>query len=282
MRCREGHNTSRSRIAFRLALKCLRFAFVFLAVLEAVSSRAQMIPATLPTITSAPSGILFNRFTATNWNPGRVPTTTDDVGIGSSGIGQIIGQQTVARTVTLGVAASGTTPYSPGELQVSGSGGVLNISPPGTTNPGLQLLSGSTLQVMNGGVVNINLSGSAIDNFGTINIGTGEAGGTINATTIRNENGGNIDFNLTDTTTLSANIITQVSAAGTITKEGSGTAVLNGGISSGSSLSISGGTVVLGNVGTFNTLAFVNGSSSVLKIAGGTTNTSFPSILLAT
>ena len=162
MRCREGHNTSRSRISFRLSLKRVKFIFVFLAGLEAISSRAQMTPATPPTITSVPSGIAFDWFSATNWNPGRVPATTDDVGIGSSGIGQIIGQQAVARTVTLGVAASGATPYSPGELQVSGSNGVLNITPPGTTNPGLQLLSGSTLQVLNGGVVNVNLSGSVI------------------------------------------------------------------------------------------------------------------------
>jgi hypothetical protein len=117
MRCRGGHNASKSRISFRLSLKLLKFTIVFVAGLEAVSCLAQMTPATPPTITSVPAGIAFNWFTATNWNIGRVPATTDDVGIGSSGIAQIAGQQAVARTVTLGVAASEITPYSPGELQ---------------------------------------------------------------------------------------------------------------------------------------------------------------------
>jgi autotransporter-associated beta strand protein len=63
---------------------------------------------------------------------------------------------------------------------------------------------------------------STIQNFAQINIGTGGLGGTLNAATIQNN--GTITFNLTDTTTLNA----AISGSGSITKLGSGTAILTG------------------------------------------------------
>jgi autotransporter-associated beta strand protein len=95
--------------------------------------------------------------------------------------------------------------------QISVQNGELDVSGGGTVSLG-------SLAIGSGGLVSI----------GTSAAGTSAAAGTLIFTTpaaqIQIGVGGNLDFNLTDTTTLSANI----TGAGTITKRGSGTATLSG------------------------------------------------------
>jgi hypothetical protein len=137
---------------------------------------------------STPSNDWFN---PENWDQDAVPLPGDDVGIGHGGTAQIGAELTgTAHTVTLGAVNDGV--YSPGVLDVDGT---LNITPTvRTANPGLQILSGSTLNIT-GGTVNVGTF--TVDNFGTINVGADETGGTLIAGTVHNENIGTINGGLT-------------------------------------------------------------------------------------
>ena len=189
---RRDDKTSAARHRLGLSCEWLKFAAAFVTALGAVKGVAQTTPSTIPNKTWA-SDATSSWFTAENWNPGVVPTPADDVGVGSGGIAQIAGEgAAVARTVTLGVVNAGM--YAPGQLEVLG--GTLTITPPpGTLNPGLQILSGSVLTIEEQGVVN--LGTFTVENFGQINIGAVESQGTLNAGTVINRNSGEISGGLT-------------------------------------------------------------------------------------
>src|ERR1700760_3312058 len=141
---RRDDKTSSARHRLGLSCEWLKFAAAFVTALGAINGGAQTTPSTIPNKTWA-SDATSSWFTAGNWNPGIVPTMADDVGVGSGGTAQITEEgAAVARTVTLGVVNAGV--YAPGQLEVLG--GTLTITPPpGTLNPGLQILSGSVLTI---------------------------------------------------------------------------------------------------------------------------------------
>jgi autotransporter-associated beta strand protein len=157
---------------------------LFLLVLGLLNGRAQMTPSTPPNKVWAPRGGSEDWFSPTNWTPVVAPTITDDVGIGGGGPAQInpTGDDgpAVARTVTLGVNSNGL--YSAGELDVAAT---LNITPgAGIDSDGLQVLLRSSLQIEEGGTVN--LGTSVVENYGTINIqvdSTLTAGAVLNRST---------------------------------------------------------------------------------------------------
>ena len=122
--------------------------------------------------------------------------------------------------------------------------------------------------------------------LGTLAIGTGGLAGIFNAPSILNN--GVMNFNFTDTSTLTA----QVSGTGNLTKLGTGTLFLTGNNTYSGQTMISGGTIQLGNGGTTGsitsnvadngTLAFdrsnvlsfggvISGTGSVQQIGTGTT-----------
>jgi hypothetical protein len=193
-RCDFTRDDKTSAARDRLGLGCewLKWTAALVTALGAVKGGAQTTPSTIPNQTWA-SNATSSWFTAENWNPGVVPTTANDVGVGSGGTAQIAEEgAAVARTVTLGVVNAGV--YAPGQLEVIG--GTLTITPPpGTLNPGLQVLSGSTLTIEEEGAVN--LGTFTVENFGQINIGADGSGGTLNAGTVTNRNSGSISGGLT-------------------------------------------------------------------------------------
>jgi hypothetical protein len=176
-----------------LSLKWLAWTSVLIAALGAVRGNAQTTPSTPPTnrwVSAEPS----SWFNAENWSRVAVPSDADDVGIGSVETAEIPANDTpaTARTVTLGVVIEGT--YSRGELDVIE--GTLNITPLiGTVNPGLQVLAGSTLTIGEGGTVK--LGAFTVENFGQINVGADESGGTLIAGTVINHTTGDINGGLT-------------------------------------------------------------------------------------
>ncbi|HEY6840954.1 MAG TPA: hypothetical protein VI114_07020, partial [Chthoniobacterales bacterium] len=165
---------------------------IVLMALGALGARAQTTPPVLPNKLWSPPNPAETRnwLIDRNWTPGGIPTNTDDVGIGQVGpaAAQITFEQAaVARNVTLGVTTEGG--YTPGELDVTG--GTLTVTPlAGTGSSVLQVLSGSTLQIIDGGFVN--LGGLAVDNFGRINIGSDFSFGTLTAGRVDNEKTGTI------------------------------------------------------------------------------------------
>jgi autotransporter-associated beta strand protein len=212
----------------RLSIEWLPWTILFLLGLGAASGDAQMTPSTPPTNVWAPEES-NDWFLPGNWSAGEVPTPADDVGIGAGGPAVIGGDEdaATAHTVTLGVVTEG---YAAGELDVTG--GTLNITPTaGTVNPGLQILSGSTLDISEEGTVNV--GAFTVDNFGTIDLGAEEFEG-LNAGTIRNENTGLIEgvgltfggavtvvnAGVISSQTLGGNAITVFGGPGTITNSG--------------------------------------------------------------
>jgi autotransporter-associated beta strand protein len=107
------------------------------------------------------------------------------------------------------------------------------------------------LDVRNGGTVSF--GSLTIGAGGLVSIGTGAAAGTLVLTNPANPiqigAGGNLEFNLTDTTTLSSNI----TGAGTITKLGSGIAILSGNNSYTGGTNIQAGTLVGASSTAFGT-----------------------------
>jgi autotransporter-associated beta strand protein len=198
---------------------------VLLLVLGAANGLAQTTPSTPPTKLWAPAVESNTWFDMGNWNPAGIPIATDDVGIGAGGAAQILGEQlAVARTVTLGLNQG---VYSPGKLDVFG--GALTITPPaGTTNPSLQVLSGSILQIQEGGVVNV---GTSLENYGTINIGTFGDGGTLTAGAVLNRSTGVIDGGL----------VFEAPTGGTVTNAGQISGLTFSGVSEGTAITVTDG-----------------------------------------
>ena len=207
--------------------------------------------------------------------------------------------------VSLDVIQGSLVVQNGGTLTTFGSG-VGRIAgataPPGATAAGLVTVSGSGSSWIENGalVIGSQSSGSAViadgasfqgaqsvtvGTLGQLNIGTGGLGGTFNAPGITNN--GVINFNFTDSTTLSA----QVSGSGQIAKLGSGTLILTGNNTYSGGTTISAGTLQLGNGGTTGSvtgnviddgiLAFdrsdsvtfggvISGTGSVVKLGTGT------------
>jgi hypothetical protein len=226
---------------------------VFLLALGVANGVAQTTPTTPPTKIFVADDT-NSWFDAGNWSQGTIPVATDDVGIGAGGPAQITaGQagagQAAARTVTLGLLNEG---YSPGELDVFG--GELTITPPvGTTNPGLQILSGSTLQIQNGATVN--LGTALVENYGIINIGTFEEGGTLTAGTVLNRSTGVINGGL------EFDVVT----GGTVTNAGQISGLTFSGISEGAAILVTAGP---GNI-TNTSSGKISGSDGIDLEAGG-------------
>ena len=107
------------------------------------------------------------------------------------------------------------------------------------------------LDVRNGGTVS--LGSLNIGAGGLVSIGTGGLSGTLNLTgntkSIQIGAGGNLSFNLTDTTTLGANL----TGAGTISKLGTGTATLTGNNSYSGGTNLLVGTLVAASSTAFGT-----------------------------
>jgi hypothetical protein len=221
---------------------------VVVIVLGAANGRAQTTPSTPPTKTWAPDGSNdWFGFEGGNWNPVGVPAPADDVGIGPGGPAVIIGGEATAHTVTLGVVTEG---YSFGQLNVSEEG-LLTITPTGTANPGLQVLSESTLQIQGG---TVNLGTSTVDNFGLINIGTDGDGGTLTAGRVNNEETGTIEGGLTF----------GAATGGTVVNAGKISGLVFSGVTTGSGIVVFNGPGTITNSGTisgFDGIDLENGGS---------------------
>lgn len=224
------------------------------------------------------NGGVGNWFVHANWGDDNFPTANDSASFEVGGTALVQRSGATAATLSLRPATG-----NPAEVLVSGQGASLSVVGPASseTTPPILLESASpiddtdqpataTLQIQNGGAVSAQMID--IESGGILNIGAGGTGGTVDAASILNN--GTITFNLTDTTTVDANII----AAGTIIKEGVGTAVLNASVAA-SSIQITGGTLTLANIGTLATPVTVTGPSSIFKILGGTSN-AFPITIL--
>jgi hypothetical protein len=213
---------------------------IFVMALGAASGIAQMTPSTPPTKTWAPDDT-NNWLNPGNWTPVGVPAPTDDVGIAGIGEGAAqltLGQAANAQTVTLGVVTEG---YTPGELDVTGA--ILNITPPTVTpNPGLQVLSGSTLQITGGGVVNVGLF--TVDNFGTINIGADGTGGGLLAGTFINH----------PTGVIAGGVLLEALSGGTVDNAGQ----ISGLAEEGDGIVVTSGPGIITNSGTITGLSAID------------------------
>jgi autotransporter-associated beta strand protein len=224
---------------------------IVLMALGALGARAQTTPPVLPNKLWSPPNPAETRnwLIDRNWTPGGIPTNTDDVGIGQVGpaAAQITFEQAaVARNVTLGVTTEGG--YTPGELDVAG--GTLTVTPlAGTGSSVLQVLSGSTLQILDGGFVN--LGGFAVDNFGHINIGPNGSFGTLTAGRVDNEKTGTITGGLEfDSPTggtvvnagqISGRVFSGVTGTGILVTEGPGNIINTGTISGDNAIELDNG-----------------------------------------
>jgi autotransporter-associated beta strand protein len=266
---------------------------IVLMTLGALDARTQTTPPILPNKIWSPPDPAETRnwLNAGNWTPNGIPINTDDVGIGQVGsaAAQITFQQAaVAGNVTLGVLTEAG--YSPGELDVDG--GTLTVAPlAGTGSSVLQVLSGSTLQILDGGLVN--LGGFAIDNFGQINIGPNESFGTLIAGRVDNEKtgiiSGGLEFDsvaggtVVNAGQISGRVFSGVTGTGIVVTEGPGNIVNTGTISGSNAIELdNGGSVVnSGSVtGTQNGeegggvgIEFNNGGSVVNNAGGKITGT---------
>lgn len=171
----------------------------------------------------------------------------------------------------------------PGQVIVNGANASITLGGNNLASgeESLEISTGS-LTVENGGTVNT--QGVLIAGAGQLDIGTGGTAGTFNATAITNN--GAINFNFTDSTTLSASI----SGTGTVTKLGAGTLTLSGDNTYSGGTTISGGTVIansadalgsgpvvinngatLDNFGTISaSIASTAGGANLINESGGT------------
>ena len=90
-------------IGLGISCEWLKFTAAFVTALGRSKGGAQTTPSTISNKTWA-SDAPSSWFTAENWNPGIVPTTADDVGVGSVSTAQIAEE---GAAVTLGVVNIG-------------------------------------------------------------------------------------------------------------------------------------------------------------------------------
>ena len=243
-----GDKTSAARHRLGLSCEWLKWTAALVTALGPLKSGAQTTPSTIPNKTWA-SEVVSSWFTAANWNPNGVPAAADDVGIGSGSTALIEDEVAVARTVTLGVVNGGT--YTPGQLEVIGE--TLTITPPtGTLNPGLQVLSESTLTI--GGEGAVNLGTFTVENFGQINVGADGSGGTLNAGTVTNRNSGSINGGLT------------FEGAGTVTNAGQISGLVFSGVTVGAGIQAFDGAVTITNTNS----GTISGTTGIELEDGGT------------
>ena len=158
---------------------------------------------------------------------------------------------------TLEVDAGGVTfNFSGGGFEWTGgkiTGGTL-------TNDGLFVIAGSSSK---------NLDGARITNRSTTNV-TGT--GTVyfkNDAVFDNQAGATFDVQTDVTLSYSSGTVTRFDNAGTVTKSGSGTAIINMTFNNGNTVNVNGGTLQLGGGGTHGSTFNVS-AGGILKFAGGT------------
>jgi fibronectin-binding autotransporter adhesin len=189
-----------------------------------------------------------------NWTD-EIPDQFDNVVIQNGGTAQILGPPprgtASATAISLSVGSAGGLA---GELDVSGSQASLSLS-------GRLSITNGLAKIQNGSV--ISAGGVIIAQKGTLNIGGGQLGGTLNVLNggrVQIDMGGALVFDLQDTTTLSA----PVAGAGTIIKAGSGTAVLTGGNLYSGGTNLLAGTLLAGSSTIFGSgLITMNGGSTL-------------------
>jgi fibronectin-binding autotransporter adhesin len=198
-------------------------------------------------------------FTTANWNP-TLPNAATSANFVNGGNAQILKQGAVTSALVLDPTGNVSA-----TVLVSGATATLDVVGAITLAPDSDLAAvTSTLTIQNGATV----TATSIDLAagGQLNVGAGGVGGTLNVLSIANS--GVTTFNLTDTTTLSANFTGTEGGTGTITKTGSGTVTLTGTIA-GSVLTITGGTLAVSSIANLNAPVTVTGTSSIFKINGG-------------
>jgi autotransporter-associated beta strand protein len=267
---------------------CLkRHVLVFLAGVESLSLWIGADPVQAQEVSNwvPPTGVSdpTNWFEPNNWAPALVPTAKQIVTVDTStqtggtpgaapatiGPNSSLIQAAVANELLIGESVGVReviTLSTPGEVIVNGTSASLTLS--GVDS--LQVSNGS-LQIQNGGTVNA--QEVSIGATGQINIGAGGLSGTLNAATIANT--GQINFDFTDATTLSA----PISGTGQITKSGSGTLTLTGNNTYSGETVTEGGTVVAAATHALgNGEAIVFGPTSVLRISPGATEANFVTV----
>ena len=204
--------------------------------------------ATVSSGTWANSGDLFVGYSGTgtlNVSGGSVTNTTGYLGseIGSFGTATV-SSGTWSNSGNLAVGVSGT-----GTLTMNG--GLVTV--------------GGTLSQGGAGTINLNAGG-------TLQIGTGGAGGVLGVSTLTNN--GTLIFNRSDASTYSGII----SGTGAVTKQGGGTLTLDGANSYSGVTTISGGVLALSGTGSIGTGDLNLGYGGVFDLTALTSGTySLPS-----
>jgi outer membrane autotransporter protein len=226
---------------------------------------------------------------------GIIEETDDTPAVVANGTGQVIVNGATASLTVFGTGlpagqvsldvVSGSLLVENGATLTSNGSGVGRIveaesAPTVTvTGPGSTWIENGTLTIGSENISTVTITDGAtfrsagtvtIGPNGTLDIGTGGLAGIFDAPTIVNN--GEINFDFTDTTTLSAS----VSGTGEIDKFGSGTLTLTGNNSYSGGTFIEGGTVVAAATNALGTGEVdVSGATTVLRINQGTLQANF-------
>ena len=226
---------------------------------------------------------------------GIIEETDDTPAVVANGTGQVIVNGATASLTVFGTGlpagqvsldvVSGSLLVENGATLTSNGSGVGRIveaesAPTVTvTGPGSTWIENGTLTIGSENISTVTITDGAtfrsagtvtIGPNGTLDIGTGGLAGIFDAPSIVNN--GEINFDFTDTTTLSAS----VSGTGEIDKFGSGTLTLTGNNSYSGGTFIEGGTVVAAATNALGTGEVdVSGATTVLRINQGTLQANF-------
>src|ERR1700677_2448621 len=230
-------------------------------------------------VTWGGSNVNYN--TGADWLGGQVPGTSKDALIDSGTVNLPASVTGTAAAINVGMSGTGTLTIDGGYLSTTGdlniaafagSVGVVNVS--SGTLASLEINIGQngtgTLNLTGSGVVSTGTGGvvyiGEVSGSGTLNIGTGGAACTLITPeiTLGDEGGaGTLNFNHTGTYICSS-IITGVK----INQMGPGVTILTGNAQYSGSMSISSGTLQIGNSGTSGSVA-KPGVSANINISGG-------------